>query len=314
MRCFPHSFRGDNIKLLKTVKQVLKSASDQLPMGVRSIFYLVISLPNSPLENTKKEYNRLSRLLGNARWCGEVSFNVIEDSTRYTSNEPCSLETALLCYYPEAWKDQPNYVEVFVEKEGLRSPFRKTLRPYYVKVTPTSGFDSLTNVGEAAQRLHKYRDRPRYIIVFSDFDPSGECISYDFAFRLKKRLITLGENATNYNESTKTVDVPNLKISKVALTMQQIEQHQLPPKFVKAQDPRAESFIEKYGENVVVELDAMPLKVLRQTILDSIKPYLDMDEVARIRELEQRIRTQGLEALEELVALQEMEESMGADG
>jgi len=58
----------------------------------------------------------------------------------------------------------------------------------------------MTEIGveEEAKRLHKYKDKPRHIIVFSDFDPSGECISKDFEFRLKKRPITLGEDASLY--------------------------------------------------------------------------------------------------------------------
>lgn len=303
MRYFPHNFKGRNLKLLEIVKKILENLKDVLPLGVRQIFYVVISLPNSPLENTKPDSISLGKLLGNARWCGEISFDAIEDKTRYTSNEPFSLENALMYYYPDAWKYQPNYVEVIEEKEGLRRFFVEALRPFYVRVTPTSGFDSHTDVMKAAKRFHKYRDRQRYILVFSDFDPSGEWISKDFEFRLKKCFIILGEDPLHFNEKGRIAEVPNLKVMRVALTKEQIEEYKLPPKFVKLKDPRAPSFIEKYGEDTVVELDALPPRILQEIIEELVQPFLDIDEVHRVREIERAIRIEGLKALRPLIDL-----------
>lgn len=266
------------------------------------------------MENSKKDYGRLSRLLVKARYCGEITFEDIEDRTRYTSNHPIPLEELMYYYYPEAWKYQPCYIEVFVEKEGLRSFFVRALRPLYVAVTPMRGFDSLSDVMEAAERLHGYEDSPRCIFVFSDFDPSGECIFEDFDFRLKKCLVMLGEKPTYYDEKEKKAEIPNLYVKKVALTLDQVEKYNLPPKFVKSKDPRATSFIQKYGQEAVVELDAMPPKVLQEIVLDAIIPYLDLDEVKRNQKIEQTIKTEGLEALQSLENLEDADDNIGEDG
>jgi len=313
MRYFLLKFSKKNSELLGIVKGVFKNLRDLSPLTVRQIFYQVISLTNSPLENSKRDYGRLSRLLVKARYCGEISFNDIEDRTRPTSNRPIPLNELLYYYYPEAWTNQPCYIEVFVEKEGLRAFFVRTLRPLYVAVTPMRGFDSLSNVMEAARRFHEYKNRPRYIFIFSDFDPSGECIFRDFEYRLKKCLVMLGEEPISYDEDNKRIEIPNIQVEKVALTLEQVEEYGLPPKFVKPKDPRASDFIEKYGPKAVVELDALPPKLLQEIILETIIPYLDIDEVERVRNIERKVKTEGLEALQSLVNLEDSNEDIGED-
>lgn len=304
MRFFPHKFNKKRFELLHIVKSILESLKNLLPLGVRTIFYQVISLEDSPLENSKKGYNRLGRLIGDARYCGEISFDAIEDRTRYTSNLPVQLEDLLYYHYPDAWKQQPYYIEVFVEKEGLRPFFVRVLRPYYVPVTSSRGFDSHTDVMKAAKRLHKYHDRQRLIFIFSDFDPSGESISKDFEFRLRKCLVMLKEDPTLFDKGNKTIEIPNLKSEKVALTLEQVEEFDLPPKFAKFKDPRASSFVQKYGSKAVVELNALPPKLLQEIILETVTPYLDIEEVERVQSNEYKVRTEGLKALESLLDLE----------
>lgn len=175
------------------------------------------------------------------------------------------------------------------------------------------GFDSLSDVMEAAKRLHEYKDRSRYIFVFSDFDPSGECIFKDFEFRLKKCLVMLGEEPISYDGGNKRIEISNLQVTKVALTSEQVEKYRLPPKFVKPTDPRASTFIQRYGPNTVVELDAMPPKLLREIVWETVIPYLDMDEVKRLKLIEQRIKIEGLEALESLANLEDTHSNIGED-
>jgi len=291
--------------VLSLLKEIFEKYRDLLPLTLRQIFYIIVSLENSPMQNTKQDYARLCRLLSKARYSGEIPFEFIQDRTRYTSNLPIPLEEILYYYYPKAWEHQPYYIEVILEKEGLRTFFRKILRPFYVPVTPTRGFDSLSDVMEIAKRIHHYKNRRRLIFIFSDFDPSGESIFQDFEFRLKKCLVMLGEEPTYYNEKEKKIEIPNLYVEKVALTLEQIEKYNLPPKFVKPKDPRATRFIDKYGEKTVVEMDAMPPDTLKEIILEKVIPYLNLNEVERTQKIEKKIKTQGLKVLESLVNLED---------
>ncbi len=300
MLFFPHRFQRESSELLKLVKSILKQHEQLLPLTLRQLFYQVISLEKSPLQNTEYDYQKLSRLMRDARYSGEISFECIEDRTRYTSNLPTLLNQMMDYYCPEAWVRQPSYVEIFVEKEALRSFFDRILSNLYVPVTAMKGFSSLSEVMDAAERFYDFRDGSRFALVFSDFDPSGESISKDFEFRLGKCLIMLGEESTSFSEEEKIAKVPNLLVSKIALTEEQVEKLNLPPKYAKPKDPRASKFIDKYGSQAVVELDATPPEILKSMIIEAVVPHLDMDEMMRIRKIEEKVKKEGVELLESL--------------
>jgi 5S rRNA maturation endonuclease (ribonuclease M5) len=301
MNFFPHKFRRKNLELLEIIQRLLSEQyKDLLPLTLRQIFYIVISQPNPLLQNTQGDYNRVSRVLKYARYSGQIPFEWIEDRTRHTSNLPYSLEELIDSYYPEAWIHQPYYFEVFVEKEALRSLFDRTLRPYYVRINVGRGYDSLSDVMDIAKRFYEYKDKPRFLFVFSDFDPSGDNIAEDITFRLGKCLIMLGEEPTYFSEKEKKVKIPNLSVHKVALTEVQVSENNLPPMDVKPKDPRASTFIEKYGSGAVVELDAMPPRALSGIVTGLCNGHLGLDEVERIRQGELGIKAMSLEAIKSI--------------
>jgi hypothetical protein len=80
------------------------------------------------------------------------------------------------------------------------------------------------------------------------------------------------------------------EVVKVALTPGQVEEYDLPPNFAKITDTRAKGFIAKYGPKSAVELDALPVKVLRGLIRESVEANLDMSALAAVRDLQDQER------------------------
>lgn len=70
-------------------------------------------------------------------------------------------------------------------------------------------------------------------------------------------------------------DKQNTPLVKIALTLQQVLDFDLPPQMGKSLDPRASAHIDKYGTNVAVELDALPPAALRQIARESIEQFTD---------------------------------------
>jgi hypothetical protein len=299
MRFFKYNFRKKTLELLERIKLLLAGEyRDSLPLTLRQLFYIVISQPNAPLQNTYNDYQRLCRDLRNARYAGVIPFETIEDRTRYTSNLPFNLDDAISHYYPEAWAGQPRYFEVFVEKEALRSFFNRILRQHYVMLNVGRGYDSLSDVMEIAQRFHEQNNKERCLFTFTDFDPSGDDIARDIDFRIGKCLIMLGEEPSYFSEEEKRADIPNFTTMKIALTEEQVKKHNLPPMFAKEKDPRASSFVDKYGSEAVVELDSLPPRILADIISNLCNRHLNLDEEKKIQRKETRIKKQALEALE----------------
>ena len=64
---------------------------------------------------------------------------------------------------------------------------------------------------------------------------------------------------------------------KVALTAEQVEELNLPPNLTaKKTSSRRKGFVERFGENVF-ELEAIPPRVLQQSLRDAIDAVLDLD-------------------------------------
>jgi hypothetical protein len=165
------------------------------------------------------------------------------------------IKSVSLAYRRDVWQDQEQEVEVWLEKDALSGIFMDVLRPYGVTLNVGRGYDGWSSINAAADRS------PDVILYYGDFDASGE----DMVRSLEERLNDLGCYPS---------------IEKCALTFEDIERYQLPPDFAKSTDSRAPAFVAKYGNRSSVELDALPIDVLRERIRSSVVEVMDLDALA----------------------------------
>ncbi len=163
-------------------------------------------------------------------------------------------DTATGAYRRDVWATQPGYVEVWLEKDALSGVFERVLNKYGVTLNVGRGYDGWDSIRNAAER---YGDREGVsVLYFGDFDPSGE----DMARSLRERLAFFGCRP---------------EIPKCALTMDDVTRYNLPPDFTKATDTRQAAFVEKWGD-VAVELDALPVDVLRARLTEEVERRMDL--------------------------------------
>lgn len=108
--------------------------------------------------------------------------------------------------------------------------------------------------------MHINKGQKAIILYFGDLDPSGKDMPRD----IQNRFELLG--------------VP-VEVVEVALTRQDVEEYKLPRNPMKPLDSRNRWFIQKYGINYAVELDALPPDILREKIEATIRAYADLDEL-----------------------------------
>lgn len=256
----------------KTV-DLIEAAADVLvkhhPMTVRQIFYQLVA--QHVIENDRGEYQRLSNALVKARKDGLIPWEWIEDRTR-RPREPSMwqnlsdfLETVRQSYRRDIWTSQSTYVEVWLEKEALAGIFEPKTLAYGVTLVVGRGYNSWSALRDAAMRINNM-GKPAKILYFGDFDPSGE----DIPRALEEGLAFFGI----YPE-----------VIKVALTKDDVIVYNLPPDFTKRTDTRSRAFVEKYGD-LAVELDALPLPVLRDKLQKAIEENLDMSALKSVWEIE----------------------------
>ncbi len=79
------------------------------------------------------------------------------------------------------------------------------------------------------------------------------------------------------------------EIVKCALTRDDVDRYGLPPNPTKKTDSRGAAFVAEHGD-ISVELDALPVDVLRQRIARDVEARMDMPALTRVRKTEERER------------------------
>jgi len=262
-------------EIVTAVKDIVRTYSTR--MTLRQIYYRLVS--KNLIPNNLNSYKNLSRILVGARERGEIDAHIMEDRGRETyggdwgydtpeefiRSKLSGLKGAWSGYTREMWEGQPEYIEVWVEKDALSRLVRGATDGYRVKTCVGRGYSSYTYVSDAVTRLESQRDKQCTIIYLGDFDPSGLDITRD----LGRRLAEYGAD--------------HVEIKRIALSKDQIKRYSLPPAPVKTSDARAQKFIDKHG-NDVWELDALEPNVLQKEIQDEIQRHIDADAWEAVRE------------------------------
>lgn len=248
-----------------------------IKLTVRQIYYRLVSA--GIIKNTRSSYNGLDKALVNARLNGSIPFDAIVDHTRNTiEGDKNSYETpeefmkwrlealkeSASQYKMPYWYEQPQYIEVWVEKDALSSLMSQVCSKLHVNLNPCRGYPSISFLYAASERLGDI-DKPITILYFGDFDMRGKDI---------ERYLT---------EMLKQFGV-QVDVHRIALTSQQIEAYQLPPQPAKQNDTMAKGWIEKHG-NVAWELDALEPNVLMRLLEASITEHIDADVLQKRNEL-----------------------------
>jgi len=268
--------QAKTVKRLQTAIEVL---GEHHPMTVRQVYYQLVS--RQVVKNERTQYQAISNLLVEARKSGEIPWEWIEDRLRRPrsvsmwSDLSDFAETVRHAYRRDVWASQPGYVEVWLEKDALSGIFEDTLERYGVTLNVGRGFDGWDSIRNAGDRYIEHDGAT--ILYFGDFDPSGEDMVRSLRARLDEYLEIADEP---FGEG-----IPDVEIVKCALTAFDIACYNLPADFAKKTDSRAAKFIAEHGD-VSVELDALPVDVLRECLTNEVEKRLDLKALAKVRETE----------------------------
>lgn len=260
---------------------------------LRTLFYRLVSLEVIP--NTKNSYKRLSKVLVKERKEDNIEWDAIADEGRlvvcnfndvyetpedYINRGIAHIKNAALQYKVPRWTGQKHYVEVWIEKQALADTFESFLEGRDVRIVVNKGYAGWTFLSENAGRLMeiylKHPDKRIHVLYFGDFDPSGE----DMDRHLREAL--------SHFELQYIVD-----FERIAVTEDQIDEYDLPPIPEDSEtldklgrDARKEGFIDKHGQLIAVELDALLAIVpdeFRRLVQESVDQYFDQDIYQRER-------------------------------
>jgi len=231
---------------------------------LRALHYQLVA---RGMTNDVSHYKKVVSAMIDARWSGEVGFDAFLDHERETIGKTDIEATTVLqsseqaknqiwawatSYHKNKWENQPDYVEVFIEKKALQGVFQKPCEEWNVALNPCKGYPSLTFLYDATKRYCDAVEKGKrpVILYFGDYDCSGEDIPRSISDNLEKMMIGIyGSN-----------DFESINVKRIALKLDQVKKWKLPPAPTKTSDTRSR----KWTGIGQVELDAVdPHKIER---------------------------------------------------
>ncbi|MDE2812523.1 MAG: hypothetical protein OXM01_05855 [Gemmatimonadota bacterium] len=256
------SMHGSSRLLLDKMIQITEDYMQKgYRLTVRQLYYQLVSRNIVP--NSMSSYQRTSKVLLAGRMTGLVDWDIIVDRARVPRMRPQydtissfvgAVADSYRCF---RWDDQDHYLEVMVEKEALAGILQPVTDRYHVLLLANKGYSSASAMHDVAGRMDgpARQGKQCRILYMGDHDPSGMDMVRDIRARLGEFGCFAG-------------------VERIALTMDQIEEHDLPPNPAKRSDPRSRRYTDEYGGRSW-ELDALSPEALARTLESRILEYLD---------------------------------------
>lgn len=262
IRYAEHRFNTEKVEMIARANAILNEyAAQGYDLTLRQLYYQFVA--RAIVANTLQEYKRLGTVINDARLAGLIDWNHIVDRTRNlhslsTWSEPAQMVRACAEQYREdLWSTQKVRPEVWVEKEALAGVFERICDELRIDMFACRGYTSQSKMWAASQRLRqsiRLGQKP-IIIHFGDHDPSGLDMTRDIVDRLEMFM-------------------GGVRLERVALNMDQIEEHEPPPNPAKTTDSRYEAYRREFGEESW-ELDALEPQLLAGLVRDFVDGVRD---------------------------------------
>jgi hypothetical protein len=267
-------FRLESLARITQMQAIVDEYLEQgLRLTARQLYYQFVSRGLIP--NKVQSYKNLTNLLTDARYAGLIDWDAIEDRGRQPDvpSEWDSIESlvkaAVRSYRLPRWESQPVYAELWVEKQALAGVLEPMAREFHVVLSVNKGYSSASAMFEAAERFNtRGGDRNKILFYLGDHDPSGE----DMVRDIRDRLVEFG--------------VDDLEVTKLALTMAQVEEFNPPPNPAKTTDSRFAAYAAEHGDESW-EVDALPPEELQRIIRMALEDVIDADAMESVKAREE---------------------------
>ena len=257
------NFRKASLALIEQANEIIETyQEDGYDLTLRQLYYQFVA--RDIIANRQSEYSRLGSVINDARLAGLIDWNSIVDRTRsyealgHWDSPADILRSAANSYHINLREDQDEYLEVWVEKDALVGVIEKACTPLDVGYLSCRGYVSQSAMWRAAERFKDAETQYETTLIhLGDHDPSGIDMTRD----IQDRLRMFGSSVV---------------VKRIALNMDQIEEHQPPPNPAKTTDSRYEAYIAEYGDESW-ELDALDPRILVELITETVEQYTNGD-------------------------------------
>lgn len=261
------NFKPQTMAVIEQAVEIIEEYRVQgYVLTLRQLYYQFVARDLVP--NTQRSYDRLGRIINDARMTGYIDWDLIEDRTRnlekrWTFAGPReAIQQMRKQYFIDMWSNQGTRVEVWIEKEALVGIIEPVCRELDIAYFACRGYVSQSEQYKAGLRSRSRFNRETQetvILHLGDHDPSGMDMTRDNKDRLRIFAGYRGQPT----------------VVRIALNMDQVEEYGPPPNFAKQTDARFEGYFREYGDESW-ELDALEPTVIDALIREHVDNYRDM--------------------------------------
>lgn len=257
-------------------QQIIDVLAEDHPQSVRHVFYRMTN-PRlaEPVEKSDRGYRHVQHRIVELRRSGQLPYGWIADATRRGYFTPTYkgagdfLRSMFSHYRADLWQQAEVHCEVWTESRSLAGVVQDDCQELAVSLYPAGGFTSISLAYQAAEFINdEHSGRDVVILYIGDYDPAGVIIDVALERELREHLHP---------------DI-HLDFRRIAITPEQIVQHDLPTKPRKSTDRRSLHIAE------TVEAEAMPAGIMRCMLRSEIEAMLPPRalEIAKAAELSER--------------------------
>lgn len=259
-------FQNKTLAIIQKANEIIDEYSQLgFSLTLRQLYYQFVA--RNILPNTEKSYKNLGNIVNDARMCGYLDWNAIEDRTRNvrelsTWDSPKEIiQDATSAYRTDKWNNQDYRLEVWIEKDALLGVIADICEQLEIPYFSCRGYVSQSEMWRGAQRANNClaEEKTPIIIYLGDHDPSGLDMTRDIERRFQTFLLGIDP------------------VERIALNIDQIEQYSPPPNPAKITDTRYQAYVKKFGSDSW-ELDALNPSVLTGLIQDAVEVYRDENQ------------------------------------
>lgn len=141
------NFSQSSLSVIRQANAIIEDYESQgYDLTLRQLYYRFVSKGLIPNKDT--EYKKLGSIINDARLAGLIDWNRITDRTRnlrqnsHWDSPQSIVETCSRQFQFDKWKDQKEYVEVWVEKDALVGILEQACEPLDVPYFSCRGYTS----------------------------------------------------------------------------------------------------------------------------------------------------------------------------
>lgn len=182
---------ADKMTVCQHITQTVAAYARQgYRLTLRQLYYQLVAADHIP--NDDVVYKKLSGILDDLRYSGNVDWDAIEDRGRvpylpYWASGPAdAMNDIIRSYRLDRCEDQNNLIEVWTEKDAISGILKRVTSEYHVRLVVNKGYSSSTAMHVAYRRFAAAINEGKRVklLYFGDHDPSGLDMIRDIRERL----------------------------------------------------------------------------------------------------------------------------------